>query len=177
MHLTKTDWPKQWIEIRWLTWLVKKNHIYLLMLSVCLYLWVYPTDLQSTVEEAAVLSRLVAQAFARCDGGHGSWGHQPLHPASCSATRSKVVPLPRHHYLDAPVSTARRRRGGAEDQVTASMSLPWARKRENEKRVEEEEMEGWRGGRRQLWSEEMRCVLVGDLVPIQPSPSSAEFLL
>lgn len=63
-----------------------------------------PTDLQGAVEEAAVLPRLVAQAFAGCDGGHGPGGHQPLRPARCSAAGRKVVPLPRHHDLDAPRS-------------------------------------------------------------------------
>ena len=105
---------------------------------------VYPTDLQSAVEEAAVLSRLVAQAFAGCNRVHGPRGRQPLYPAYRSATGRKVVPLPRHHYLDAPVSTARRRRGKAADQATASMSLPWERKSENERKAEEEEMEGRR---------------------------------
>ena len=94
---------------------------------------VYPTDLQSAVEEAAVLSRLVAQAFAGCNRGHGSRGHQPLRRTYCSAARRKIVPLPRHPYLDAPVSTVRRGRGGAADQAPASMSLPWERTRENER--------------------------------------------
>lgn len=39
------------------------------------------SDLQGAVQEAAVLSRLVAKAFAGRDGGHGSRGHQPLSPA------------------------------------------------------------------------------------------------
>lgn len=102
-----------------------------------------PTDLQSAVEEAAVLSRLVAQALAGCDRSHGSRGHQPL---GCSAARRKVVPLPRHHYLDIPVSTVRWR-WGAEDQAVASMSLPWERQVENE---EKEEEGGGGGGRRRL---------------------------
>lgn len=115
-------------------WLNTPNYMILkMLLRTCyslryhltsLYVCVYPTDLQGAVEEAAVLSGLVAQAFAGCDRGHGSRGHQPLHPAYRSATRRKVVPLPRHHYLDAPVSTARRGRGGVADQATASMSLP-----------------------------------------------------
>lgn len=93
-------------------------------MCACVCVRVYPTDLQGAVQEAAILSRLVAQAFAGRDGGHGSRGHQPLHPAYCSAAGRKVVPLPRHHYLGAPVSTARRGRGGAADQESASRSLP-----------------------------------------------------
>lgn len=106
---------------------LNEKHVPVLILPNCpvfVFVCVYPTDLQSAVKEAAVLSRLVAQAFAGCNRGHGSRGHQPLHPTCCSATRCKVVPLPRHHYLDAPVFTARRGRGGAADKATASMSLP-----------------------------------------------------
>lgn len=54
------------------------------------------TDLQGAVEEAAVLSRLIAQAFAGGDGGHGPGRGQPLHARRAAAGR-KVVPLPRHH--------------------------------------------------------------------------------
>lgn len=49
--------------------------------------------LQCTVEEAAVLARLVAESFTGGDGRHGAWGKDPLQPA---ASGRKVVPLPRH---------------------------------------------------------------------------------
>lgn len=81
------------------------------------------TDLQSAVQETAVLSWLVAQAFAGGDGVHGSGGGQPLH-ARRSAAGRKVVPLPRHHYLDAPVATARWGGGEAADRATGAKSLP-----------------------------------------------------
>lgn len=65
------------------------------------------TDLKGAVQEAAVLSRLIAQAFAGRDGGHGSRGRQPLRPADRSAAGRKVVPLPRH-----PLPGCRRSRRG-----------------------------------------------------------------
>lgn len=105
----------------------------------CVFECVHGTDLQSAVQEAAVLSRLVAQAFAGCDGVHVPGGHQPMQPPRCRSThtaatataaRRKVVPLPRHHYLDAPDRT-REERGGAADRATDSMSLPSERTSEN----------------------------------------------
>lgn len=38
--------------------------------------------LQSTVEEAAVLSWLIAEPFAGSNGGHGPWGKDALQPTA-----------------------------------------------------------------------------------------------
>lgn len=38
--------------------------------------------LQSAVEEAAVLSWLVAEPFAGSDGGHGAWSKDALQPTA-----------------------------------------------------------------------------------------------
>ncbi len=59
--------------------------------------------LQGAVQEAAVLSWLVAQPFTWSNGRHGARSQDSLHPsattsaaATSAAARRKVVPLPRH---------------------------------------------------------------------------------
>lgn len=135
---------------------------------------VYQTDLESAVEEAAVLSGLIAQAFAGRNRVHGSRGDQPLHPGSRSTTGGKIIPLPRHHYLDVPVSWRMQEKDGAKDQAKGSMSLPWERKTENRKKAEQENRVKV-GGKRRLWTKEMQDVLDRDLDPIQPSHCPAVF--
>lgn len=125
-----------------------------------------PTDLQSAVEEAAVLPRLVAQAFAGCDRGHGSGGHQRLRPTCRSAAGCKVVPLPRHHDLDAPVTTARWGRGTRRQTERRALCHSHERTRENERKAEEDEGQGGRGRRQQPLTETPD----GDLAPMQPPP-------
>lgn len=60
------------------------------------------TYLQCAVEEAAVLARLVAQAFAGGNGVHGARTRNALQP---TAARRKVVPLPRHGCRPTPFSS------------------------------------------------------------------------
>lgn len=48
--------------------------------SLCVKISVY--YLKSAVEEAAVLSWLIAEPFAWSDGGHGPWGKDALQPTA-----------------------------------------------------------------------------------------------